>query len=190
LVEIRLDLTPLSDQEIEKIFSQSVKLVATCRPGKLSEDKRKALLKKSIESGADYADIELEATDSYKKELIDAAKKNSCKVIISYHNNEKTPSRGELDQVVGWCFDSGADIAKIACLVSTPAESARILSLYDNDRPVIAIGMGEAGRFTRVAAPFLGAPFTYASLSSGKETAEGQIDKKTLEDLLERLKGV
>jgi len=33
----------------------------------------------------------------------------------------------------------------------------------------------------------LGSPFTYASLSEGKETADGQIDAETLRELLCRV---
>ena len=47
--------------------------------------------------------------------------------------------------------------------------------------------MGNKGRITRVAAPLLGSPFTFASLSKGKETAEGQIEKDTLEQMMRLL---
>ena len=48
--------------------------------------------------------------------------------------------------------------------------------------------MGSKGRITRIAAPLLGSPFTFASISKGKETAEGQIEKDTLERIVRLLK--
>lgn len=59
-----------------------------------------------------------------------------------------------------------------------------MLSLYESRKNVIALGMGPLGVITRIAAPFLGAPLTYASLAPGKETAEGQPDLKTLEAVM------
>ena len=50
------------------------------------------------------------------------------------------------------------------------------------------IGMGKKGRITRVVAPLVGSPFTFASLIEGRETAEGQIDKAALGSLMETLK--
>ena len=190
LAEIRLDLIDLLEKEIETLFYQNIKLIATCRPGKYSDSQRKAILKKSIEAGAAFVDIELEASDDFKTEIVTLAKKKKCKVIISYHNYDNTPPKGELDQVIDWCFNSGADIAKIVCKVNHISDNARLLSLYEQDKEIIAFGMGEKAKFTRIAAPFLGAPFTYASVSTGKETADGQIDKTTLAKLLEILENV
>ena len=48
--------------------------------------------------------------------------------------------------------------------------------------------MGEKGKITRIIAPLLGSFCTYVSLSSGKETADGQIDKKTLEEAIKNLR--
>ncbi len=45
---------------------------------------------------------------------------------------------------------------------------------------MVIIGMGEKGVITRVAAPMLGAEFTFASAETGKETAPGQISKERL----------
>jgi 3-dehydroquinate dehydratase len=47
--------------------------------------------------------------------------------------------------------------------------------------------MGAAGKITRVAAPLLGAPLTFASRSPGQETAEGQFDIASLSTLLETI---
>lgn len=190
LAEIRMDEIGLNDSEIKELFASPVSLIATCRPGKIADKDRLGLLKKAIEAGADYVDIELEAPDNFKEDILQVAKNNDCKIIISYHNHEKTPSKRELEETLDWCFDSRADIAKIACMVNSNADNSRILSLYDTDRTIVAIGMGEKGKLTRIAAPLLGAPFTYASVSPCKETAEGQMDVDTMKNILETLKNV
>jgi len=188
LAEIRLDKMKVSEEDIKIIFSQKLKLIATCRATKmLNDNERKKLLLEAIDAGASYVDIEVEASDSYKKEITDKAKSKGCKVIVSYHNYDRTPQKGELEQIVQWCVDSGTDIAKIACKVQSQRDNARLLSLLDNDKKVSVIGMGEKGKITRVIAPLLGSPFTYASLEEGKETAEGQISIARLKELMRLL---
>lgn len=187
--EIRMDRIKPGEEGIAGMFSKSGKqLIATCRPTSgRSEEERKNLLLDAIAAGAAYVDVEVEASDAYKKEIVSAARKRGCKAIISYHNYEKTPNSAELEQIVEWCFDSGADIAKIACNSSSDADNARLLGLLDSDRKLVVIGMGAKGRITRIVGPLLGCVFTFASSEKGKETAEGQIDGKTLEKLIGEL---
>lgn len=191
LAEIRLDGADLSADEIRRIFTLHDNLIATYRPstGTDSAGKRKMALLTAMEAGAAYVDIEIEAGAAYKKEIMQTARQRECRVILSYHNYENTPSKKQLEMIIEQCFSEGADIAKIACQVHSEADSARILSLYDypgqlHQGKIAAFGMGEKGKITRLAASFLGSPFTYASLSRGNETAPGQLDKDTLERIL------
>ncbi len=185
--EIRLDKMKLNDRDIRQIFSQPLKLIATCRPNAKDEKERMRLLLKAIESGASFVDIEVDANEEYKKELTACAKMHNCKIIVSYHNYKKTPPSGELEQIVKWCFESGADIAKIACMVNSENDNARLLGLLDSDKKIIVVGMGEKGKITRIVAPLLGSVFTFASISKGKDTADGQIEKNKLEQILKIL---
>ncbi|MBN2714974.1 MAG: type I 3-dehydroquinate dehydratase [Deltaproteobacteria bacterium] len=187
LAEVRLETLPLSRGDIKTIFSGKAQIVATCRANGQSDADRAQILSWAIEDGAAYVDIEIETDSSFKAPLVKLAREKGCKVIVSYHNFESTPDTEELHRIVETCFFHGADIAKVACLVHTPAEAARIVGLGDNERPVITIGMGDAGRIARVAAPFVGSPFTYASLN-GEEAAPGQIDAKILEKMYTYLK--
>jgi 3-dehydroquinate dehydratase-1 len=61
------------------------------------------------------------------------------------------------------------------------------MSLYNSDKTIIALGMGNLGKITRIAAPFLGAPFTYAYPTGRKRTAEGQFSIDKLEDIMKRI---
>ena len=53
---------------------------------------------------------------------------------------------------------------------------------------MVVIGMGREGLITRVAAPFLGAEFTFASPGKGKETAPGQLSRAELANLIDQIK--
>lgn len=192
MAEIRLDMVKLGvgnarSTAIKKIFSQPLKLIATCRPGSCSEEDREKIIIEAIGAGASFVDVEVEGKDEYKKKIVQKARASGCKVIISFHDYKKTPSAAELSQIVDWCFQSGADIAKIACIVHTDKENARLLSLLDNERKMIVIGMGMKGRITRIVAPMLGSVFTFASREKGKETAEGQMTKDELEQRIRYL---
>jgi 3-dehydroquinate dehydratase-1 len=188
--EIRMDMMDLKESEIQEIFSYPGKdIIATCRPGKdkYNDEERLEKLKTAITSGATFVDVEIETSEAFKGEIIPIAVQNKCKVIVSFHDFEKTPSSSELEDIVEQCFEQGADIAKVACMIHSKQDISRILSLYDRDNNIVAIGMGELGKITRIAAPFLGAPFTYASLNSGKETAKGQLTKHMMEKILEMI---
>jgi 3-dehydroquinate dehydratase-1 len=187
LAEIRIDRTSLSVADVKQLFSTPAKLVATCRPGSRTEDERLTLLLAAVQAGAAYVDIEVGAPPALRNAVVSAARERGCRVIISYHNEKETPLRQALLLVIEECFDLGADIAKIVCRVQSPQDCVRLLSLYETRKNVVALGLGQLGAITRIAAPFLGAPLTYASLAPGQETAEGQPDIKTMEAVMKFL---
>ena len=182
--EIRVDRMRLTVDDIPMLFSLPKNLIATCRPGPYLDTHRKDFLLKAIESGAAFVDVELESEPAYREEIVARARSCGCNVIVSFHDHAKTPAKHELKRVVDSCFRAGADIAKIACMVHSARDNARLLGLLDDSKKIAVMGMGDKGRITRIAAPLLGSPFTFASLSKGKETAAGQIDKETLEKVL------
>jgi len=198
MAEIRLDLMKqVSARDVENIFSlsQPARLIATCRPNdKMDDEERGSLLAMAIGSGAAYVDIEIDSGEDYRKMIMEKARSKGCKIIVSYHDYNGTPQAEELRQIVERCFESGADIAKIACMVNTGQDNARLLGLLDMDGRegegrIVVVGMGEKGRITRVAGPLLGSPFTLASLERGKETAKGQMDAASLGKLLDEIRG-
>jgi 3-dehydroquinate dehydratase-1 len=182
--EIRMDKMRLSESDVQKLFSSHTRLIATYRPGTAWDRERKKLLLTAIEAGAAYVDVEVEAEVSYREEIVAKARGFGCRLIVSYHDHQKTPAREELEECLSRCFSAGADIAKIACMTRSRNDNARLLGLLDNERQIVVVGMGTIGRITRVMAPMLGSPFTFASYAKGKETAEGQIDMTKLERLI------
>lgn len=189
--EIRIDkIDNPTTEQVKKIFSAHKNLIATCRAGSLRDEERKMLLMAAIDSGAVFVDVEVEAPENHIKEIVEHARKKKIGVILSFHDQKKTPPKAELDEIVKWCFESGADIAKVACMVNSNKDNVRLLSLLDGEGKVIVIGMGHLGTITRIIAPILGSPFTFAKLKRGKETALGQLEKETLERRMKMLEEV
>ena len=176
LAEIRIDLSGFTEKDVAFVFSKAdSQLIATCRPEIVPDETRIQLLQTAIENGAAYVDIEIESSQKVKNTIIPFAKKHNCTCIISYHNYENTPSIEELETIIDSCYTQGADIAKIATTALTIQDSARILSLYQTARPLIALAMGELGKITRIANVALGSPFTFDAASQEQITAPGQL---------------
>lgn len=190
MAEIRLDLTEFTGDGINKVFSQRKKLIATCRPGKYSDNERMEKLKTAIAAGATFVDIEYEAPAEYRNQLIEFAHGHQCDVIISYHNFDRTPELPELEEIMLNCFEKGGDLAKIATLIKVNRDNSKILSLYKAPGRLIAIGMGDLGKISRIVAPFLGAEFTYASPDGGMETAPGQISYSRLDKFIREIQKI
>jgi len=188
LCELRLDRLKLKDAELKQIFSSSKNTIAAFRTcEKIKESDRLKKLKTAIDMGANYVDIEVDATDFFKDTLADYAAKKKCKVIASYHNYEKTPLKGELEHIVEWCKSCSPDVIKIACRSRSDKDNARLLGLLDCDSKMIVIGMGAKGKITRILAPKLGAFCTYVSFSDKTKTAPGQMTKEELARFLDGL---
>lgn len=185
-VEVRLDLMRVTPDQVRKIFSSHPRLLATCRPGRHTPARRRQLLLAAVEAGAAYLDLELEAPEAWRAPLLERARRRGCRVIVSFHDYRATPGRRTLERVRRSCFAQGADVAKISCLVKRPRDNVRLLALLDYRRPVVVMGMGEAGKPTRWLAPLLGSPFTYACLP-GQPTAPGQLDYRQLGAWLRRV---
>lgn len=199
MAEIRLDRCPLSQDEIEELFSTSdVPLVATCRIAEMRgkvmaetgedqkhDDKKldtkaaqesESRLITAIHAGAAFADLEIEAPAMMSKRIRRETRECGTVLVRSYHDFAGTDSLEALKALTEKCFSLGADIAKI---VTTATEEAgdRVLSLYGSFEPgkLIAFSMGETGRGTRVGCLSKGAPYTYAALTPEEAAAPGQI---------------
>jgi 3-dehydroquinate dehydratase-1 len=142
------------------------------------------MLKAAIDAGCGYVDLEIDASCAFLDALIPYAKAKGCKVILSYHDFEATPSEDTLRLTVIEALACGADLVKIAALVHTPQDAARLLALYAHYTGIVAFGMGERGRFTRLAALRLGAPFMYVSPDGAGPTAPGQFGESEMRALI------
>ncbi len=181
LVEVRLDLMKLDPGKIDVLAMQCRQWIATCRPGEYTELERTIQLSAAIRAGATYVDIEYEAEAGYRQALIDLARQYQCKVIISYHHFELTPDDITLSEIIENSRTMGADRVKLAVTAQSDADCARVMALYAQYDHLIAFAMGETGKITRIAAPLLGADFTFASIDEAHLTAPGQLTASQME---------
>lgn len=186
MAEIRIDMLDLMPNQLEMVFSSHNNLIATCRQGRYDNVQRASILSRAIEAGAAWVDLEIETTPEWRQPLIDLARRKKCKVIISWHCFGRTPDDNEIHEIVRSLYAAGADVAKIACLSNNITDSARILGLYSKYQRLVALGMGDAGIITRIAALSLGAPFTFASVEENS-TAPGQVDYKEMEKIITQI---
>lgn len=188
--EVRLDALhslELPGELLRSIFDPSRPTIATFRStARFSDTQRQELLLRAIDAGAWYVDLDVHHDTSIRTAIVAAAKAKNCRVIVSLHNYHHTPELNELRQAVQQCFDAGADVAKLACMVQRRADSIRLLSLLVDPRPLVVIGMGARGQVTRLVAPLLGSPFTYAFGDSGP-TAPGQLAAADLQQAYDLL---
>lgn len=186
-VEFRFDLLSLNLEQVKEVVNAANSCIATCRPGKMEEADRQEILQTAIISGADYVDIEVESDRAFMNEIILTARTNDTDIIISYHNFEGTPLLGELEQIVSACRKAGADVVKIASQVNNAGDLQNLFKLYKPELRMVIIGMGVQGVISRIAAPLLGAEFTFAAAESGQETAPGQITKDKLLSIIRQI---
>ena len=190
LVELRLDLLPPDAlRELEALCAGPAKVVATCRVSEgLSEPERAALLRRALRAGCSYLDLELDARDhALRVELIPEAQSCGCRLILSHHDFESTPSRDVLEELREEAFRRGAEIFKVACAVRDRAATTRLLGLLADPRPQVVLGMGDGGKLARVLSLRLGSIFSYAAPDVGAPTAPGQPRVSELRRMLRDL---
>nr|A9A9R9.1 RecName: Full=3-dehydroquinate dehydratase; Short=3-dehydroquinase; AltName: Full=Type I DHQase; AltName: Full=Type I dehydroquinase; Short=DHQ1 [Methanococcus maripaludis C6] len=189
IVEFRVDLlNDVTFEDIEK-FSK-IPSILTIRAEweggawKKSDNERIELLKYAIKNNAKFIDIELK--EERNLELVKYRNEigSKTKIIVSYHDFEKTPEIDELIDVVEKELKIG-DIAKFATFAHSKEDTLKILNLMNKySGKIIAIGMGESGKLTRILGLDFGSILTFASME-GKASAPGQVDVKKLKEILE-----
>jgi len=183
LLELRLDLIKEDPSKLFPLIPKATSSIVTCRPGVFSDARRVELLQAGMKLGADYVDIEIETSAGDMELLINSARLSGCKVIISYHDFQRTADREDLESIMLACYEKGGEIAKLVTQVNAPEDIRNLLSLYDLPGKKVILGMGPQGRITRVMGPYLGAEFTFASTGGGRETAPGQLSVKQLNEI-------
>lgn len=156
IVEIWLDY--LEDFNLEEI-KKPLLLVSHSKP---------ELYKEALKSKPAYIDVDYKNRKHIPKCL------GKTKLIISYHNYEKTPKN--LTQIYKKIRALNPDIIKFSTFINGPHDIANLFSLIPKtDRPIITLGMGEKGKITRILAPRLGNYLYYAPIKAKDATAPGQL---------------
>jgi len=188
MAEIRLDLLDLTPGEIVGIFSSHPRLIVTCRKkDSVSDPDRLNALLNALDHGAWAADIDLNDPPGF----IDAVKERrlhgDSRLILSCHHFNRTPASPYLEEVLASMRKLNPDIIKIAAYAQDTGDMLRLLAFYDHpcasEYPLILLSMGHRGILSRIAAPFLGAPFTYAAADPSSITAPGQLSYSKMEQI-------
>lgn len=182
--EIRLDLLKFDPT---LLFNRDKPLIATFRKGNESEEQRVKVLSEAMRRGATYIDLDISDDQRLLTALKKSAQETGSKIILSYHNYTETPPLKELRGIELLYKDLGADLVKIACKVNAVDDLLRLYQMYNDNTNIISFGMGQLGVISRVNAPILGAPFTYAYHKLSKPTADGQIEIEKLIEIYKAL---
>ncbi|OMH41162.1 type I 3-dehydroquinate dehydratase [Desulfurobacterium indicum] len=194
LIEARIDLLKNLSKENIKRFLDTIGdfgfyTVATVRPmwegGKFSKDEEKRL--NTIKEVAEHPvvaaiDIELRAEKIIKR-VITYTKSLRKKVIVSFHDFEKTPSSDEILNIASRAKEIGGDIVKCAFKANSIQDvSNTACTMKSIDMPKIFMLMGDKGSISRVDGFFFGSLLTYTFF--GESVAPGQIEAENLIKLL------
>jgi 3-dehydroquinate dehydratase / shikimate dehydrogenase len=140
-----------------------------------SEADRQMLLRSAIVAGVEYIDLEADIAGTIPRY-------GTTKRVVSFHDFSGTPDN--LEELHEAMAAEDADIVKIATMATSFADNVRMLDLVKNAKvPTIGICMGEIGMLTRILACRVGSPFTYATYSTDRKMAPGQLNYKQMHDL-------
>jgi len=182
LLEIRLDY--LDKPDLQDLLTDPPRpCLVTNRPksegGRFpgTEAERLDLLERAMSLEPAMVDLELSAGDAALKAF--AQKKGRTRLVISFHNFDRTPDFPELAGILRHMHRLKADVAKVVTTVHTPEELLRLKELLikagEINQPLAAFSLGPLSRLSRVLAPLWGSALTYCAVSQGKEAAPGQM---------------
>lgn len=181
LVELRLDYIGRAVDLRRLLDNRPCPVVVTARRREdggrwsRSEDERLMLLRSAIAAGVEYVDIEADVAAQIPRY-------GTTKRIISFHDLEQTPDN--LPELHAAMAAEDADIVKIATMANSFADNLRMFELLRSVKvPTIGICMGEIGMITRLLAGRFGAPFSFATFSTDRTLAPGQLNWRQMKEL-------
>jgi 3-dehydroquinate dehydratase/shikimate dehydrogenase len=173
-------------------------LLFTCRPESeggrwpdADREGRRLLLEEAAARGFDLVDVEL------RSDFVDLIESRAGRgLVVSYHDLEGLPD--DLDGLYERMAATGADVVKIVGTARSVLDLARLhafahrrataAALAGGNTPprakpgLVALAMGPLGVASRILGGRHGAPFTFASVETGREAAPGQLPARVLAD--------
>lgn len=193
LLEFRLDYLakPLAAMPRLKEFlhlHREMTAIATCRreanggkfDGKVADEME--VLGKAAAAGFHLVDIELQTAETLKQADWKKIRGHSAAVLISYHDFKTTK---DLDKIYARIQPLQPDFVKIVSTARSLADNVTMMRFLEAKRDegnVVGICMGDQGIISRVLGLRAGSRFTFASATTGEETAPGQIAARTLRE--------
>ncbi len=188
LIEVRLDSLTEHDKISEIAKCTKTPLIATNKSvsqhGGFSgtETERQKILIDAAKNGFEYVDVDLETPK--QKKLIKDIHDAGVKVIVSFHDFQKTPELQQLEKVLDEEVSLGADICKIITTAQTMKDNLTTLDFVSKASKkvnLVCFAMGDLGTHSRLVSPVFGAFFTFASLNEKRKTAKGQLTIKEMQ---------
>ena len=148
------------------------------------------VMRNVISSGfVDMIDVEAVAGNYNIARATMRAHEAGMKVVLSYHDFEKTPHDSEIEEKLRQMEVLGGDILKIAAMPNSKFDVQRMMELnqkmvVERAKPVVLISMGSLGTISRVKGKETGACLTFATL--GEKSAPGQLDADYLMTLMKK----
>lgn len=169
----------------------ALRVIATCRRtsngghfhGTAADELE--MLRQAIAVGAHIVDLSLETAEesAINPHALTPLRRGRNALLLSWHDFHSTPP---LRPVLERMRRISADLYKVVPTANTLTDSFALLDLLETESSrgdLVAMSMGVPGIPTRVLGPRFGSVFTFAAVTTGSETAPGQIDAQTLRDL-------
>ncbi len=192
ILELRVDMLKRCYHTGEKVSSvirqlkKEVKLpvILTIRSSneggmaKIADVRRLDIFREAI-SETDLVDIEI-SSDRINSEVIELAKTHNKKIILSYHNFEKTPTLPYLKNQAEKAYELGCDILKIAVTANNIEDVRSLLNFCSGWKKtkISVMSMGNLGAISRLTGFIFGSCLTYGFID--QSTACGQLSVKDL----------
>lgn len=182
------------DFEIDEVLSLleagiELPVILTCRPKRQggyfpgNEQERCEILRKAIDSGVSWVDLEMDIDEGKRDELASLAS-GKTQVICSEHfdrppdGNDEVVSRiremSEFGDLVKLCYKTGGKRSGLSLFEAAWELKGEGLSYT-------VMGLGNAGDWTRIHAPILGIGMVYTtSESDPREASSGKINTTEL----------
>ncbi len=180
LFELRLDALQKSLGEVEAALPWlRAPLLLTARHsaeggrGKLDASARRALLERFL-AQATLVDLELRSVRPMQS-LVAEIRHRRIELILSAHHLRETPSPNELRCQAQAAAAAGATIFKVAGRTDTPAQLARLVDFFTENRnllPLAVMGIGKLGLESRLQFAQLGSALIYGSLDRAVVTGQ------------------
>lgn len=155
-IELRAERLPSVDLDALR-EATSKPIVLTCRGGRVPDVGR------ALEAGIDFVDVEWR-----EGVQIDAP----ARTILSHHDYD---GMHDVEAIVAAMRARGCAHTKLAATPRSFADNERLLAILNGHRDanVTVIGMGAAGLYSRILAPFRGSALTF--VAGGEIAAPGQL---------------
>lgn len=182
-IEVRLDYLKEYDRLRDIALCANTPLIATNKTTECqgrfsgSEAERQKTLRDAARHGFEYVDVDVSTPKL--KSVIENYRELGAKSIVSFHDYNETPSVAQLKEILRKEVAGKSDVCKIVTTAKLVSDNLTVLDFLSKasrkDVKLVCFCMGELGKPSRLLSPIFGAFFTYASLESGKKTANGQL---------------